>query len=660
MSWEVPIMRSKNWSFNLSLPVLRKDFTRFWPVWGSYLAIWCLILPIPILNETTAGFALENGLAQDIQRIIINAGEHTSLVMSLIYGGLAAFAVWSYLYQSRSASLFHALPVTRETLFCSHFTAGLSFLLAPNVLIALLTYLCQMSLGYFDPTQILCWLAVVCLESLLFYALGTLAAMCTGNLPAMPVLYGLINFAVVVYESLLTEFSTQLYWGVSSQPLKLTFLSPFIQLAQTSCYVTERMQSPMGGVYSVYETIRFYDPAFLLTLCLYALAAVALVVCSLLLYRRRATESAGDVIAFDFLKPIAKYCFAFGCALVLGWIFDEVIFSGTDTALPKILCCCLGGTIGYITAVMLLKKSFRVFQFKKMSGLLVLWVVICGLFVAFDRDLFEVESHVPRLGELTEVTLYSDYDLQLTQPQDMDKVLELHRAILDNKDALEDYERYNSVPYDEGFCYVRINYYYGDGTTLRRSYHLPFNEAALRDPDSPVGKLSALMSDPQRLVENYLPPKDAVIESIQLNLYGDQIRLMAGDPFALNYSNHCYVDSAHTSLLLNSLEEDIRAGRLCAWNGRNAAKFYDHLFTIEFNYDRPATHNLSQTVTALENAEIYHPTTQAVDYETKMASEWKSIEVYSFDDPKSTMNLLMQLGYLTSIPSVLDGEVPNG
>ena len=161
-------------------------------------------------------------------------------------------------------------------------------------------------------------------------------------------------------------------------------------------------------------------------------------------------------------------------------------------------------------------------------------------------------------------------------------------------------------------------------------------------------------------MDNHLPPKDAVIESIQLNLYGDQIRLAAGEPFALNYSNHCYVDSAHTSLLLNALEEDIRAGRLSAWNGRNAAKFYDHLFTIEFNYDRPATHNLSQTVTVLENAEIYHPTMQAVDYETKMASEWKSIDVYSFDDPKSTMNLLVQLGYLTSIPSVLEGEVPNG
>lgn len=649
-------MRSKNLSCKFHWSLIRKDLTRFWPVWGSYLAIWLLILPIPMLTSYS-GTEAYSDMIRSIHRLLTGTGGEAALIMTAIYGGLSAFAVWSYLYQSRSASLFHALPVTRETLFCSHFTAGLSFLMIPNVLIALLTYLCQMSLGYFDPTQILCWLAVVCLESLLFYALGTQAAMCTGSLPTMPVLYGLINFAVVVYESLLTEFSTQLYWGVSSQPLKLTFLSPFIHLAQTSCYVTEGTPVTLHGIYTTWETIRFYSPDYLLLLCLYALAAVVLVVCSLLLYRRRTTESAGDVIAFDFLKPIAKYCFAFGCALVLGWIFDEVIFSGTDTALPKILCCCLGGAIGYITAVMLLKKSFRVFQLKKMAGLLVLWVAICGLFVAFDHDLFGVESHVPRLGELTEVTLYSDYDLQLTQPQDIDKVLELHRAILDNKDALEDYERYNSIPYDEGFCYVRINYYYGDGTTLRRSYHLPFNEAALRDPDSPVGKLSALMSDPQRLVDNHLPPEDAVIESIQLNLYGDTIRQMAGEPFAQTYSNHCYVDSAHASLLLNALEEDLRAGRLCSWNGRNRAKSYDHLFTVEFNYDYPYQNNTNNVILR-ENAEITQ--TVAVDYETKMASEWKSIDFYSFDDPKSTLHLLVQLGYLTDIPSVFDGEVPNG
>ena len=112
-------MRSKNWSCKLSWPLLRKDFTRFWPVWGSYLAIWLLILPIPLL---VSGFE-EYGfltMVEDIQRFLVDLAGSASLIMSAIYGGLAAFAVWSYLYQSRSASLFHALPVTRETLFVSH------------------------------------------------------------------------------------------------------------------------------------------------------------------------------------------------------------------------------------------------------------------------------------------------------------------------------------------------------------------------------------------------------------------------------------------------------------------------------------------------------------------------------------------------------------
>ena len=136
MSWEVPIMRSKNWSFKLSRPLIRKDFTRFWPVWGSYLAIWLLMLPIPLITFTMGTGYTQAELARDIQDFLVDISTTGSLVMSAIYGGLAAFAVWSYLYQSRSASLFHALPVTRETLFASHFTAGLGFLVVPNVLIA--------------------------------------------------------------------------------------------------------------------------------------------------------------------------------------------------------------------------------------------------------------------------------------------------------------------------------------------------------------------------------------------------------------------------------------------------------------------------------------------------------------------------------------------
>ena len=640
-------MRSKNLSCKLSWPLIRKDLTRFWPVWASYLVIWLLILPTPLITDQYHSTVSIDQIIVDIHRQIVYAGGESALVLTAIYGCVAAFAVWSYLYQSRSASLFHALPVTRETLFCSHFTAGLSFLVIPNVFIAAVTYVCQAGLGYFDPTQILCWLAVVCLESLLFYSLGTLAAMCTGSLPAMPVLYGLINFAVVVCESLMMEFSSQLYWGVSSQPLKLTFLSPAVHLAQASVYVYDNYPI-MGsdGFYYSTESIRYYNPEYLTLLCVYALAAVALIVCSLLLYRRRATESAGDVIAFDFLKPIAKYGFAFGCALVLGWLLDEVLFPSGTTVVTRIFCCCVGGAVGYITAAMLLKKSFRVFQPRKLVGLLALWVALAGIFVAIDNDVFGVESRVPRLGELTKVTVYSDYDLELTLPQDMDQVLAIHRSILERKEELENYNNSHSIPYEDSlYCYVRINYYLEDGSTLRRSYDLNYLPEDLLDDNHPVAKLSRLMGNPQRLVDYYLPPEDATMVSMQLNIHDDTMEQLTGDTFTGRYGS-AYINDDHFDLLLAALEDDIRAGRLGQWNRTNTVKTSRNIFSLEMNYN-VLINPQEESIFTIDSKTVA----------VREGSLWSNLSVYNFERPSRTLNLLVELGYLTDIPSVFEGEV---
>ena len=100
----------------------------------------------------------------------------------------------------------------------------------PNCLIFLLSYLCQLMAGCANPTHLLLWLAITSLENLLFYAIGTVAAHVTGSLPAMPVLYGLVNFAVSACELLMNDFACALYYGVNSLELRLSGLSPFLFL----------------------------------------------------------------------------------------------------------------------------------------------------------------------------------------------------------------------------------------------------------------------------------------------------------------------------------------------------------------------------------------------------------------------------------------------
>ncbi|MBR5536780.1 MAG: ABC transporter permease [Clostridia bacterium] len=619
-------MRSKNWSCNLSRPVIRKDFTRFWPVWGSYLAIWLLMLPIPLL---TSGFYHTEyaTMVSDIQGFILDMSGVPAVVMSAIYGGLSAFAVWSYLYQGRSASLFHALPVTRSTLFCSHVTAGLGFMVLPNVLIALLAWVAQTSLGYADPRHLLCWLAVSCLEGLLFFAIGTLAAHMTGNLPAMPVLYGLLNFAVVVCETLLNEYATMIYYGITSLRFRFTALSPFIHLVNQDVALRYYVTGPDGGY--TYSS-EYFNPDYFKMLILYALAAVVMIAAALLLYRKRATESAGDVIAISWLRPVAKYVFSFGCALTLGWLLLEVVFSGSEVPIIILFCLMFAGTVGYLTASMLLKKSFRVFTRKQLAGLPALWIVLALIICCFRFDLLGTERYIPDEGDIVSADLTAQYSVTGDQQNlgTLRAITDLHRDIIGQLDVLEA----RQGPYDQQ-VYLRFNYELRSGRTVSRRYPVPYSEALAADPTTLAGKAAVLLDDPNIILADCLPPDDAVIESLSLH-FGEGLAAYAGQYL---YESR-YVDTAHIPVLRQALKEDILAGRLARWQ-RDTSEM---LCGFEFSYDM--------------NEKIYinlNPNSSSIakgDYITKEASHWASVYLYKEDTPTATLEALYRLGYLTEVP----------
>ena len=620
-------MRSKNWSFNLSLPVIRKDVARFWPVWGSYLAIWCLVLPIPMLAGGW-GYSPE-AYVSDIQSFFLDIGATAAPVMSLIYGGLAAFAVWSYLYQSRSASLFHSLPVTRETLFASHFTAGLGFLLGPNLLIALLAWLCQAAWGYYDPTYLLIWLAVACLEGLLFFSIGTLAAHMTGNLPTMPVLYGLLNFAVVVCETLLHEYATMLYFGITSLELRLTALSPFVHLLSRDLSLVNHTVRPDGYSVATYSA----NPAFFGMLGLYALAALALTALALVFYRKRTTESAGDVIALSWLRPVAKYAFSFGCALTLGWLLLETVFFSADNAAAILICLIAAGTVGYLAAAMLLKKSFRVFTRRQLAGLPVLWLVLALIICCFRFDLLGTVRYVPDESLIQQVSLSCEYEVSANaeDPQAIRVITDIHRAILAEKDVLEPFsrDRYGD------WITVRLNYVLKGDREISRRYYLPYDTVTAADPSTALGKTAVLMDDPQLILKECLPPDGAIIESLSLHLSEGMWEY--AEP-QWQHDRYTYVDTAHIPVLQQALKEDILAGRLARWHREEKQEI---LCGFEFSYEIDQRHYINTNPNSALREE-YGTVTKA--------SRWCSVYLHDTDTPTATLQALYQLGYLTEVP----------
>ena len=120
---------------------------------------------------------------------------------------------------------------------------------------------------------------------------------------------------------------------------------------------------------------RLTPPAFLTSADLesfwligvYALVGLALAALALILYRRRRSETAGDVVAVGWLRPVFRYGVAGAlCPAgrpvpllpVLVWLPAGEYY---DT-LPMVVCLLAAGAIGYYGASMLLAKAFKVFR----------------------------------------------------------------------------------------------------------------------------------------------------------------------------------------------------------------------------------------------------------------------------------------------------------
>ena len=71
-----------------------------------------------------------------------------------MYAVLCALAVWHYLYNARSVSLYHSLPITRRGLFLTNFLSGMAMMLIPYAVTGALTILVFALAGCFEPAGI--------------------------------------------------------------------------------------------------------------------------------------------------------------------------------------------------------------------------------------------------------------------------------------------------------------------------------------------------------------------------------------------------------------------------------------------------------------------------------------------------------------------------
>lgn len=588
-------MRSKTSYFNGTL--FKKNLSRYWPLWGL-ASFGGAMFPLAMLLELLHnGFRFWSPL--ETRQAYYTVLSYGVPVISIVYAILCAMAVWNYLYNARSVGMMHTLPIRREGLFVTNVLSGLTMMAIPYAVTGVLLVLVSLLFGGFEPVGVLVTVLGVMGESLFFFGLATLCAFIVGNVFMLPALYGLLNFIAVLTDFMVNLLAQGFCFGLnSSYSGTVEWLSPVVYLMQkispNSTYETQWVTDRLGG--------QRYETSVLTSVTLengwliaaYAAVGAALLGLAWLLYRSRRSESAGDVVAVGWMKPVFRYGCAAYAAILGGRLLYALLWESFQNGqyfaiLPMILCMIAGGAVGYYAASMLLAKTPRVFKttWKGMLAVALGCAALCG---ALKYDLFGVTRRVPAPDSVKLVNVYAaGSNYYLTPGKDdalIEKVRTLHQTIIDDKDYIlgyrsrayyEDTASTEMAVEDAGaqstIRDIRITYMLNSGLKVERWYSLYLTPGRMAQEGTYDYLLDQLINSPEMRQKRIRWQE----EGFQLDEAWLDTRYNGGD-----------LSSREAGLLLDAVAKDAENGDwgVCNWFlADNDADSYE--IQIHFRYKLP-------------------------------------------------------------------------
>jgi ABC-2 type transport system permease protein len=279
--------------------------------------------------------------------------------------------------------------------------------------------------------------------------------MMTGMSSAQAILTYIFFFLPIGMVAMVSYNLSFLLFGFSSIFIdeKLTYLSPFIRFV---------------------EIWNSKDPFSILEIFIYTIIVICSFFIGLGLYKARQLESATDVIAFPFLKPVFKYGVTF-CSMTLGGSYFSV--TGTLNWSWIIFGYISGALIGYVVAVMILQKTWRIFHFHVFIGFIGYSIIFIIILFSIKTDLIDFEKKLPRMDQISEVYFGDKYEMQELIRNDIEvysdsklyiqDVRNLHEYITGQQDLIE-------AQTDEKYRQdMVITYRLNDGNLFTREYRLP-------------------------------------------------------------------------------------------------------------------------------------------------------------------------------------------
>lgn len=586
-------MKLRTSYFNLT--VLKKDLTRFSPVWGLY-AIFQLLYVLLLWGD-------ENSAV----RFAINAADimQGMGILNLLYAGLCGFLLFGDLFTPRMCNMLHALPMRREGWFLTHTTSGILFCLLPNLAGALLSSLLLQRYAY----GAFLWLAVMVLQYLFFFGSVVFAVMCTGNALGGMAVCALFNFFAALVAWLVATFYEPVLYGVKMNLERIALYSPVLGFTGSKYFDFRYSDNRSVAEFS-------FQPEDWRFLAIAAVVGVVLLGLALLIYRRRNLESAGDLIALKPAAPVFLTLYTL-CAGAVMYFVADAFSDGLEYVFLLI-----GFAIGFFTGKMMLEKKVHVFRLKNAAqfGILVAAFVVSIVLTILDP--FGITRYVPkaediavvRVGPYSSAYYIANESCALTDPQDISKIVEMHKEFVQNRPQ-------------EGDENVYLQYETKAGVIVERQYPLMMDSDAgklLREyysrPEAVFGTtdMDWLLKHMEEINIYFHDKEIHNVSMISNGQAGMKLRISGEDLDVTHATIETFASSTIVRGLLDALLADCKAGRLTQYrNYRETADMVGTMADLYFSYTMGANQYMGKEIA------IFNDCTNTVAYLKGLVADYK-------------------------------------
>lgn len=439
-------MNSKTSFFNKGL--FFSNLKRF--AWAAILETIVLFLSLPLalmMDDPN----LDNGHYIDM----FNTGWTIIPNLTLcVFPIVLAVLLFHYIHQPKMTTALHGLPVSRRQLFGSTILSGMVLLALPIVfntaMIGIVNVTMYIGYGIY-MSSVLRWAAYAFLLALSLFSFASFVGMFVGNAAGHFVFTYILHFLPLALFAIFMALCQMFVYGFDAS----------VDIPQWM------LELPMMTI-----THDFREPCWYFML-LFACISVAFLALALVTYKKRPLEHAGDIVVFEWVKPIFKYGASI-CLAAVGFLYIAGI-GNVDTEhnlVGNVLIAIAWAAVGFCIAQMLIMKTWRIFgAYKEM---LAVCLVVAVIFIGFQTDIFGFERRtvVPEDVESVTVGYLNDMPVDtvtLKSPEAIELVVQLHEKALAEREP----------DYKYGRNYLHIEYRLKDGTTFKRAYHIQGSQQLL-------------------------------------------------------------------------------------------------------------------------------------------------------------------------------------